>query len=56
MFDRLPDVRVVLGDVSVHGARSLLIRTDKAGESDVEFHGQGADQRLALAHPVRQPA
>jgi predicted TIM-barrel fold metal-dependent hydrolase len=34
VFERLPELRVVVGDVSVHAARSLLIRTDKDWQSD----------------------
>jgi predicted TIM-barrel fold metal-dependent hydrolase len=34
VFERLPELRVVLGDVSVHAARSLLVRTDKDWQSD----------------------
>ncbi|MBR0724197.1 amidohydrolase family protein [Bradyrhizobium manausense] len=34
VFERLPDLRVVLGDVSVHEARALAIRTDKDWQSD----------------------
>jgi len=34
VFERLPNLRVVFGDVSVHAARSLLIRTDKDWQSD----------------------
>lgn len=34
VFERLPELRVVFGDVSVHAARSLLIRTDKDWQSD----------------------
>ncbi|MFM0632057.1 amidohydrolase family protein [Paraburkholderia xenovorans] len=34
VFERLPDLRVVLGDVSVHAARSFAIRTDKDWQSD----------------------
>jgi predicted TIM-barrel fold metal-dependent hydrolase len=34
VFERLPELRVVLGDVSVHAARSLVIRTDKDWQSD----------------------
>jgi predicted TIM-barrel fold metal-dependent hydrolase len=34
VFERLPELRVVLGDVSVHAARSLAIRTDKDWQSD----------------------
>jgi predicted TIM-barrel fold metal-dependent hydrolase len=33
VFDRLPDLRVVLGDVSVHFARPLLWRVDKDWKS-----------------------
>jgi uncharacterized protein len=34
VFERLPELRVVLGDVSVHAARSLVLRTDKDWQSD----------------------
>lgn len=34
VVERLPELRVVFGDVSVHGARSLLLRTDKDWRSD----------------------
>ncbi|MGW4336007.1 amidohydrolase family protein [Rhodococcus koreensis] len=34
VFERLPDLRVVFGDVSVHAARSLVVRTDKDWQSD----------------------
>jgi predicted TIM-barrel fold metal-dependent hydrolase len=34
VFERLPELRVVFGDVSVHAARSLLVRTDKDWQSD----------------------
>lgn len=34
VFERLPELRVVFGDVSVHAARSLVIRTDKDWQSD----------------------
>lgn len=34
VFERLPELRVVLGDVSVHEARALAIRTDKDYQSD----------------------
>lgn len=34
VFERLPELRVVFGDVSVHAARSLAIRTDKDWQSD----------------------
>lgn len=34
VFERLPELRVVLGDVSVHAARSLVVRTDKDWQSD----------------------
>lgn len=34
VFERLPDLRVVLGDVSVHEGRALAIRTDKDYQSD----------------------
>ena len=34
VFDRLPDLRVVLGDVSVHEARAFAIRTYKDWQSD----------------------
>lgn len=34
VFDRLPDLKVVLGDVSVHAARSIVVRTDKDWQSD----------------------
>jgi predicted TIM-barrel fold metal-dependent hydrolase len=34
VFERLPNLRVVFGDVSVHAARSLVVRTDKDWRSD----------------------
>jgi predicted TIM-barrel fold metal-dependent hydrolase len=34
VFERLPNLRVVLGDVSVHAARSLGLRTNKDWQSD----------------------
>lgn len=34
VFERLPELRVALGDVSVHEARALSIRTDKDYQSD----------------------
>ena len=34
VFERLPELRIVLGDVSVHEARALAIRTDKDWQSD----------------------
>ncbi|MEU3982811.1 amidohydrolase family protein [Streptomyces sp. NPDC026672] len=34
VFERLPDLRVVFGDVSAHAARSLVVRTDKDWQSD----------------------
>ncbi|WP_067678925.1 amidohydrolase family protein [Nocardia miyunensis] len=34
VFERLPELRVVFGDVSVHAARSLAVRTDKDWQSD----------------------
>lgn len=34
VFERLPELRIVLGDLSVHEARALLIRTDKDYQSD----------------------
>jgi uncharacterized protein len=34
VFERLPELRVVFGDVSVHAARSLVVRTDKDWQSD----------------------
>lgn len=34
VFERLPSLRVVLGDVSVHEARAFAIRTDKDWQSD----------------------
>lgn len=34
VVERLPGLRVVFGDVSVHGARSLVLRTDKDWRSD----------------------
>jgi predicted TIM-barrel fold metal-dependent hydrolase len=34
VFERLPELRVVLGDVSVHAARALALRTDKDWQSD----------------------
>ncbi|MCA1495007.1 amidohydrolase family protein [Ensifer sp. NBAIM29] len=34
VFDRLPELRVVLGDVSIHEARALAIRTFKDWQSD----------------------
>jgi predicted TIM-barrel fold metal-dependent hydrolase len=34
VFERLPGLRVVIGDASVHAARSLLVRTDKDWQSD----------------------
>ncbi|MFI5611690.1 amidohydrolase family protein [Amycolatopsis sp. NPDC051903] len=34
VFERLPELRVVFGDVSVHAARSLIVRTDKDWQSD----------------------
>jgi len=34
VFERLPELRVVFGDLSVHAARSLVIRTDKDWQSD----------------------
>jgi predicted TIM-barrel fold metal-dependent hydrolase len=54
VFDRLPDLRVVLGDVSVHGARSLLIRTDKDWQSDrVEVPWMAKEPTEYLARHVR---
>lgn len=34
VFERLPALRVVFGDVSVHAGRSLVVRTDKDWQSD----------------------
>jgi predicted TIM-barrel fold metal-dependent hydrolase len=34
VFERLPSLRVVAGDVSVHAARALAVRTDKDWQSD----------------------
>lgn len=34
VFERLPELRVVFGDVSAHAARSLIVRTDKDWQSD----------------------
>lgn len=34
VVERLPELRVVLGDVSVHAARALVLRTDKDWRSD----------------------
>ena len=46
VFERLPALRVVFGDVSVHQARSLAVRTNKDWQSDrveVPWVTQGAD-------------
>jgi predicted TIM-barrel fold metal-dependent hydrolase len=34
VFERLPELRIILGDVSVHMARALIVRTDKDWQSD----------------------
>jgi predicted TIM-barrel fold metal-dependent hydrolase len=34
VFERLPELRVVAGDLSVHAARAFLVRTDKDWQSD----------------------
>lgn len=54
VFDRLPDLRVVVGDVSVHLARAFLIRTDKDWQSDrVEVPWMAKAPTEYLTHNVR---
>lgn len=54
VFDRLPDLRVILGDVSVHAARSLLIRTDKDWQTErLEVPWVTKDPTLYLDTNVR---
>jgi predicted TIM-barrel fold metal-dependent hydrolase len=54
VFERLPDLRVVLGDVSVHAARSLAIRTDKDWQSDrLEVPWVSKDPTTYLERNVR---
>lgn len=54
VFDRLPNLRIVLGDVSVHAARSLVIRTDKDWQCDrFEVPWVKRDPTLYLEQHVR---
>jgi uncharacterized protein len=54
VFERLPELRVVLGDVSVHAARSLAIRTDKDWQSDrLEVPWVSKDPTTYLERHVR---
>ncbi|MGF7137244.1 putative TIM-barrel fold metal-dependent hydrolase [Paraburkholderia sp. EB58] len=54
VFERLPELRVVLGDVSVHAARSLAIRTDKDWQSDrLEVPWVSKDPTTYLERNVR---
>jgi predicted TIM-barrel fold metal-dependent hydrolase len=54
VFERLPELRVVLGDVSVHAARSLVIRTDKDWQSDrLEVPWVSKDPTTYLERHVR---
>ncbi|MFP3505745.1 amidohydrolase family protein [Burkholderia sp. SIMBA_062] len=54
VFERLPELRVVFGDLSVHAARSLVIRTDKDWQSDrVEVPWVSKDPTTYLEQYVR---
>lgn len=54
VFERLPGLRVVFGDLSVHAARSLLIRTDKDYCSDrLEVPWVSNDPTTYLENHVR---
>ncbi|RDV00682.1 amidohydrolase family protein [Trinickia dinghuensis] len=54
VFERLPQLRVVFGDLSVHAARSLAIRTDKDWQSDrVEVPWVSDDPTTYLERHVR---
>lgn len=54
VFERLPELRVVFGDLSVHAARSLVIRTDKDWQSDrVEVPWVSKDPTTYLERQAR---
>lgn len=54
VFERLPELRVIFGDVSVHAGRSMLIRTDKDWQSDrVEVPWVSKDPTTYLERHVR---